>query len=101
MSHIHRGAWYAMTVTIGEQAAPPGTPVEAGVLADIRAREDEMLALTRQWVEVNSYTSNVAGVDRVGAMLREAFALPSLACTAIPGARSRRSWAGRSWLGSG
>lgn len=55
------------------------------MLADIRAREDEMLALTRQWVEVNSYTSNVAGVDRVGAMLREAFALPSLACTAIPG----------------
>ena len=41
-------------------------------------RGAEMLALTRSWVEVNSYTANVAGVNQVGAMLREAFALPSL-----------------------
>jgi glutamate carboxypeptidase len=57
----------------------------ATVLADIALREQEMLALTRSWVEVNSYTGNVAGVDRVGAMLRDAFVLPSLSCTAIPG----------------
>lgn len=63
--------------------AHPGS-LEA-VLADITSRRDEMLALTRSWVEVNSYTANVAGVDRVGAMLREAFALPSLSCTPIPG----------------
>jgi glutamate carboxypeptidase len=44
-----------------------------------------MLALTRSWVEVNSYTANVAGVNAVGAMLREAFGLPSLACTVVPG----------------
>ncbi|MGE0400994.1 MAG: M20 family metallopeptidase [Kofleriaceae bacterium] len=43
-----------------------------------------MLALTRRWVEVNSFTANLPGVDRVGGMLREAFALPSLSLTAIP-----------------
>jgi len=39
----------------------------------------------RRWVETNSYTGNVEGVEAVGAMLREAFALPSLACTELPG----------------
>ncbi len=53
-------------------------------LAAVRTRETEMLQLTRRWVEVNSFTSNVAGVDQVGAMLREAFALPGLDCTRIP-----------------
>ncbi len=43
-----------------------------------------MLALTRQWVEVNSYTSNLDGVAKVGVLLREAFAIPSLSLTAIP-----------------
>jgi len=43
-----------------------------------------MISLTRSWVEVNSFTSNVDGVNRVGALLREAFALPSLALTATP-----------------
>ena len=52
-------------------------------LAAVRARADEMISLTRAWVEVNSYTANVAGVNQVGAMLREAFALPSLALTTI------------------
>src|SRR5499427_1848797 len=53
------------------------------VIAGVRRRGDEMLALTRRWVEVNSYTENVAGVNAVGAMLREAFALPGLRCTPI------------------
>jgi glutamate carboxypeptidase len=44
-----------------------------------------MIALTRSWVEVNSYTENVEGVNRVGAMLREAFALPPLAGSVIAG----------------
>lgn len=55
-------------------------------LSDVRAREAEMLGLTRRWVEINSYTSNVAGVDAVGALLREAFALPSLTLTELPAA---------------
>ncbi|MFT3700433.1 MAG: M20 family metallopeptidase [Kofleriaceae bacterium] len=52
------------------------------VLASVDDRR--AIALTRQWVEVNSYTANVEGVNRVGAMLREAFALPSLTCEVIP-----------------
>ncbi len=54
-------------------------------LSDLATRGPEMLALARRWVEINSYTSNVAGVDAVGALLREAFSLPSLTLTAIPG----------------
>ncbi|MDB4960036.1 MAG: peptidase dimerization domain protein [Myxococcales bacterium] len=54
-------------------------------LAAVRARGAEMLSLTRSWVEINSYTSNVEGVNQVGALLREAFTLPSLSCTTIPG----------------
>jgi glutamate carboxypeptidase len=54
-------------------------------LAALRTRASELVTLTRAWVEVNSYTTNVPGVNQVGAMLREAFALPSLACTVIPG----------------
>jgi glutamate carboxypeptidase len=53
-------------------------------LSDLRTRGPEMLELTRRWVEINSYTANVAGVDAVGALLREAFALPSLSLTEIP-----------------
>jgi glutamate carboxypeptidase len=53
------------------------------VIAAVHRRSDEMFALTRRWVEVNSYTDNVAGVNAVGAMLREAFALPGLTCTPI------------------
>ncbi|HEU4612664.1 MAG TPA: M20 family metallopeptidase [Kofleriaceae bacterium] len=41
--------------------------------------------MTRSWVEINSYTANVDGVNRVGGLLREAFSLPSLSCQVIPG----------------
>ncbi len=54
-------------------------------LAAVRARGPEMLALTRSWVEINSFTSNIEGVNKVGALLREAFALPPLSLTQIPG----------------
>src|SRR5947207_14888739 len=50
----------------------------AAVIAAVHRRGDEMVALTRRWVEINSYTANVAGVNAVGARLREAFALPGL-----------------------
>ncbi len=59
-------------------------PTEAA-LAAVRARGPEMLALTRQLVEVNSYTSNVEGVNRVGTMLKQAFALASLQLTTVAG----------------
>ncbi len=54
-------------------------------LAALGIRASELVPLTRRWVEVNSYTSNITGVNQVGAMLRDAFALPSLTCTVIPG----------------
>ncbi|MGE3544995.1 MAG: M20/M25/M40 family metallo-hydrolase [Kofleriaceae bacterium] len=57
----------------------------ANAIAAVHARSAEMIALTRQWVEVNSYTSNIAGVNRVGELLRAAYALPSLVCTVVPG----------------
>ncbi len=47
-------------------------------LAALRARAGEMMALTREWVEINSYTENTDGVNAVGARLKAAFALPSL-----------------------
>jgi glutamate carboxypeptidase len=55
-----------------------------GALAQVRSRGVEMLALTRSWVEINSFTQNLEGVNRVGAMLCDAFALPSLTCSVIP-----------------
>ncbi|MBC7975386.1 MAG: M20/M25/M40 family metallo-hydrolase, partial [Myxococcales bacterium] len=64
--------------------APPDVTLEAA-LAAVRRRGDEMIAWTRRWVEINSFTANVAGVNAVGALLREAFALPPLACTVISG----------------
>ena len=51
----------------------------------VRARGPEMLALTRSWVEINSYTANIEGVNRVGGLLREAFALPPLTGSVIAG----------------
>ncbi len=48
-------------------------------------RPDAMLADAKAWCAINSFTANVAGVNAVGALLREAFALPSLRCTTIPG----------------
>ncbi|MEJ7603702.1 MAG: M20/M25/M40 family metallo-hydrolase, partial [Kofleriaceae bacterium] len=65
-----------------------GKPAPASldaVLATVRNSGAEMHALTRSWVEINSFTTNVAGVNRVGALLREAFGLPALGCTVIPG----------------
>jgi len=54
-------------------------------LTTLRGRGHEMHGLTRSWVEINSYSANVEGVNRVGALLREAFSLPSLSCRVIPG----------------
>jgi glutamate carboxypeptidase len=42
-------------------------------LTMLQGRQHELVALARQWVEINSYTANIAGVNAVGAKLREAF----------------------------
>src|SRR5687767_2150425 len=62
-------------------------PTLDAAIARLRARERELLEMTRAWVEINSYTDNVEGVNRVGELLREAFALPSLACDTVAGRR--------------
>jgi glutamate carboxypeptidase len=54
-------------------------------VAAAHARLAEMHAMTRAWVEINSYTANIEGVNRVAAMLRQAFALSSLQGTVVPG----------------
>ncbi len=54
-------------------------------LAKLAQREGEMHRQTRAWVEINSYTDNVAGVNVVGDRLVEAFALSGFAHEAIPG----------------
>src|SRR5262249_4559725 len=59
-----------------------GHPMETALAA---IDGDDLIRLTRAWVEINSYTANIAGVNAVGAALREAFALPSLTCDVIPG----------------
>ena len=69
----------------GTTVSHPAESTLDAALAAVRARGPEMLALTRRWVEVNSYTTNIDGVNQVGAMLREAYALTPLALTTIPG----------------
>ncbi|MBI4511946.1 MAG: M20 family metallopeptidase [Deltaproteobacteria bacterium] len=48
------------------------------LLLSLQRREHEMWRLTREWVEVNSFTENIAGVNRVGELLKDAFAFPSV-----------------------
>src|SRR5262245_39854181 len=71
----------------GMPRVPPmgNQPSLDSVLAALAARGAEMLAFTRSWVEINSHTANVDGVNRVGALLRDAFALPSLTASVSPG----------------
>lgn len=70
---------------MGNQPAP--LSLEAA-LAAVRALGPDMHARTRQWVEINSYTANVDGVNQVGALLQEAFALPGLSAEVIAGGPS-------------
>lgn len=49
------------------------------LLGSLRGRIPATLALTRRWVEQNSYSTNVPGVNAMGALLAEAFRLPGLA----------------------
>ncbi|HTR52117.1 MAG TPA: M20 family metallopeptidase [Kofleriaceae bacterium] len=60
-------------------------PSLGAALTALYGRQYQLVALARQWVEINSYTANVDGVNRVGALLREAFPLP---CTVIAGGPS-------------
>src|SRR5687767_11102718 len=77
---------FAIVGREGNTSPRMGKPVTLdAALAHLHAHADELVARTRQWVDLNSYTENVAGVNAVGARLREAFALPSLALAVHPG----------------
>ncbi len=60
-------------------------PPPAELLLEIERHAGAMHELTRRLVEVNSYSANRVGVNAVGALLREAFAFPSLECRQVPG----------------
>ena len=57
----------------------------ARTLAAAGLRGAELLPLLRRWVEVNSYTGNVAGCNRVADLLLQGFALPGLDASRIAG----------------
>jgi glutamate carboxypeptidase len=59
--------------------------VPAELLREVARIAPGMIELTRRLVSINSYSANVAGVNAVGALLREAFALPSLERSAVSG----------------
>jgi glutamate carboxypeptidase len=63
------------------------SPVPERLPSEVAAREAAMIDLTRRAVSINSYSANVPGVEAVGTLLAEAFALPSLQHDVIPGAR--------------
>jgi len=71
-------------------------------LAAADARGPELLPLLRRWVEVNSYTGNVAGCNAVADRLVEGFALPGLACERVAGGPSgdHLIWRTAAWAGA-
>lgn len=54
-------------------------------LAAAAHRAGELLPLLRRWVEINSYTGNVAGCNQVAELLLDSFALPGLSATRVAG----------------
>jgi glutamate carboxypeptidase len=54
-------------------------------LAAADARGAELLPLLRSWVEINSYTANIEGCNRVADRLLDGFALPGLAAERVAG----------------
>ena len=63
------------------------TDIDSGVLAALVERQPEVLRLAQRAVEINSYSVNVTGVNAVGELLREAFALPSLEVDVVQGSK--------------
>ncbi len=54
-------------------------------LAAADRRASELLPALRRWVEINSYTGNVDGCNRVADLLVESFALAGLTATRVAG----------------
>lgn len=68
-------------------------------LAAVDRRDGEQLPLLRRWVEINSYTANIAGVDRVGELIAESLAgLPlALERRAGDGCGAHLAWTTPAW----
>lgn len=60
-------------------------PTPDSALSAAETARSATLSLLRRWVEQDSYTESVADVNRMGALLREAFALPELLLEVEPG----------------
>ncbi len=60
-------------------------PLLDRALAAADHRAAELLPLLRRWVEINSYTGNVDGCNRVADRLLEGFALPGLTAERVAG----------------
>lgn len=72
-------------------------------LAAAQRRSDELLPMLRRWVETNSYSGNVEGVNAVGSMLAEDFDLPGLALERHTGdgVGDHLIWRTAAWDGAG
>src|SRR5687768_3644976 len=51
-----------------------GTMTLEQAIEALRERADEMVQITQRWVEVNSFTENVDGVNRVADLIADEFA---------------------------
>ena len=61
-------AWLAFVCAGSAQAKPPGDSAEAAIVAQVHKDHDRALSLLRETVDINSGTSNLAGVRAVGAV---------------------------------
>lgn len=61
--------------------------IDPSAIAALVERQPEVLRLAQRAVEINSYSVNVAGVNAVGDLLREAFQLPSLEVDVVQGSK--------------
>ena len=61
-------AFAAIPITVGAQAKTVPDAVEARIVAHVKNDHDRALSLLRETVDINSGTSNLAGVRQVGAI---------------------------------
>jgi glutamate carboxypeptidase len=81
-----RGLFVVMTAQRILHSAAMSESLEA-VVERARARAGEILPMLRRWVETNSYSANVAGVNAMGDLLVDSFDLDGLSVERHPGDR--------------
>jgi glutamate carboxypeptidase len=68
-----------------QEQSPQDDAATTELVARLRERAPEILALTERMVAINSHTRNAAGVDRVGEVLADSLAGGALSLTRLPG----------------